>query len=114
MDVPVQLQQHPYVYLTHFHPQGRHYDPENTQENLPRQDAPLDVIRRALRARNVCFYFAYGLACPHVPTATSHEASGIPYAWYRQVVSSNLSGAAFIALRDVKDAYGPQVESSSD
>ena len=78
------------------------------QDPLPNQDAHSDVIRRALMKRQVCFYYAYGISCPHDPCKYLHEDSDTPYAWYRRSVSSHTSTATMAAFFHTEEAYGRQ------
>lgn len=58
--------------------------------------------------RRVCFYYAYGISCPHNLCKYLHEGSDIPYAWYRRSVSSHTSTATMAAFFHTKEAYGHQ------
>ena len=89
-------------------------DPKPGQDRLPSQDAHSNVIRRALMKREVCFYHAYGISCPHDPCKYLHETSGIPYAWYRRSVSSHASIATMDAFFHTEEAYGPQEPRESE
>ena len=89
-------------------------DPKPGQDRLPSQDAHSNVIRRALMKREVCFYHAYGIYCPHDPCKYLHETSGIPYAWYRRSVSSHASIATMDAFFHTEKAYGPQEPRKSE
>ena len=89
-------------------------DPKPGQDRLPSQDTHSNVIRRALMKREVCFYHAYGISCPHDPCKYLHETSGIPYAWYRRSVSYHASIATMDAFFHTEEAYGPQEPRESE
>ena len=78
------------------------------QDHLSNHYAHSDVIRPALMKRKVCFYYAYGISCPHNPCKYLHKASDISYAWYRHLVSSHTSTATMAAFFHTEEAYGLQ------
>ena len=68
----------------------------------PEPNADKSEIKRVLKEHRICFYYAYGMECPHKPCRYLHGQATLPYS---EVCHNNPTLAAFEAVTDMHKAY---------
>ena len=71
----------------------------------PEPNADKSEIKRVLKEHRICFYYAYGMECPHKPCRYLHGQATLPFGYYNEVCHNNPTLAAFEAMTDMHKAY---------
>ena len=82
------------------------------EEELPEPDDNPELIFKALKRRNVCYYHAKGISCPHSSKPTgckySHDERVVRFGQYKP------RSVAQMAAMDMAQAYGAEEEIRSE